>query len=176
VYTSCGFSHSVFPTTLFIPSQFDQYYLVSMVHFVPEENFPDLPAGWTARDYVPKGRHATFRSKLKLKFTCPLCIGKESKWTSMKGTVEFKISGQRNQQNIMCLIYDQQHMACRTWVAGNFYQHEYEDLVLNVVEKFSNPDSNREVRRKKGKPKSDHETEFCEAFTLGICRVVICVL
>jgi hypothetical protein len=55
-----------------------------MVFIVAEEEFPDLPYGWEARGSPPKGRHATYLQKLKLKFECPICSGKKSNWTSMK--------------------------------------------------------------------------------------------
>jgi Zinc-binding domain len=70
----------------------------------------------------------------------------------------------------MCSTYEQQHKKCLTWEQGEFYIEEFEDLVLAVVEKFSNPASDRAINHKTGKPTSDHPRELCEACQLGKCK------
>jgi hypothetical protein len=52
---------------------------------------------------------------------------------------------------------------------GTVYPDEFDDIVLFVAEKFSNPHSNRDVRHTLGNPKQSHDMARCEACKKGIC-------
>lgn len=69
----------------------------------------------------------------------------------------------------MCSIYDQQHVRCDQWAEGDVYNEEFVDLVLAVVEKFSNPDQRRGIKHKNGNPTKNHYTTRCEACAAGKC-------
>jgi len=141
----------------------------SMPYIFPVEEYPDLAYGWEASEGPPPRKHVTDTRTLKLKFD-HRCKKKKG-WTSMKGMAKFEVWRRGGSAFISCSIYYQQCNKCQEWAEGKVYEREFNDLVADVVEKFSHPKTRgRGVKGTPGNPKGNHDSERCEACQLGICQ------
>lgn len=142
-----------------------------------------LPCYWTLMPYVetdPVDNFHVFHDSAKVRFQCKTC-GKA--WTSMKGRVIFWFQAfpQHNYGVVYFKLYGQKCEKCnkKEFEDPLWYPEEVHKVVSNVysaVRKafygFAEAPVSRE--RRKGKPRTQHNSSLCQACADKVCKEGIC--